>query len=179
MPLAPTVTGTTTTFSAAPLLPSGLTIDASTGVISGTPSYGAPDRDYTITVTEASGSTAAHVHLAVIPVASITRTVVSGTSVYATVTLDATALAFTGTVYAKVADASGTFGQAVSVSASGNDRTLELTSNVAATTGLHSGQATVSLCQDAACATPQAVPSLWSTMGSTSSLQAAASRATT
>ncbi len=36
-PLVPTVTGTTTTFSVAPALPAGLTIDAGTGVISGTP----------------------------------------------------------------------------------------------------------------------------------------------
>src|SRR5947199_9268772 len=43
-PLAPTVTGTATAFSAAPPLPAGLLIDPSTGVISGTPSYGAPHR---------------------------------------------------------------------------------------------------------------------------------------
>ena len=159
-PLAPAVTGAAATFSASPPLPSGLTLDASTGVISGTPGNGAPDRDYTITVTGPGGSSTAHVHLAVVPVASITRTVVSGTSVYASMTLDATVLNLTATVYAKVADASGTFSQAVNVSANGTDRILELTSNVAATTGLHSGQATVSLCQDAACATPQAVSTL-------------------
>jgi hypothetical protein len=159
-PLAPTVTGTATSFSATPALPAGLTIDAGTGTISGTPSSGAPERDYTITVTGPGGSTTAHVHLAVIPVASITRTAVSGTSVYPTVTLDATALGLTGTLYAKVVDAGGTFGPAVNVSANGSSRTLEFTSDRAATTGPRSGQATVSLCQDTACATPQAVPSL-------------------
>jgi len=159
-PLVPTVTGTATTFSAAPALPAGLTIDAGIGVISGTPSSGAPDGDYTITVTGPGGSTAAHVHLAVVPVASITRTAVSGTSVYPTVTLDATALSLTGTLYAKVADPGGTFDQTVNVSANGSSRILEFTSDAAATTGQHSGQATVSLCRDAACATPQTVPSL-------------------
>lgn len=159
-PLVPTVTGTATTFSVAPALPAGLTIDAGTGVISGTPSAAAPETDYTITVTGPNGSTTAHAHLVVVPVASITRTAVSGTSVYPTVTLDATALGLTGTLYAKVTDPDGTFGQAVSVNANGSSRILEFTSNSAATTGLHSGQATVSLCQDAACATPQAVPSL-------------------
>jgi hypothetical protein len=143
-----------------PALPAGLTIDAGTGVVSGTPNSGAPDADYTVTVTGPGGSTAAHVHLAVVPVASIMRTAVSGTSVYPTVTLDATALHLTGTLYAKVADAVGTFGQSVNVSANGSARILEFTSDGAATTGLHSGQASVSLCQDAACATPQAMPSL-------------------
>ena len=91
-PLAPTVKGVASTFSVAPTLPAGLTIDAGTGVISGTPSSGSPDSDYTITVTGPGGSTAAHVHLAVVPVAVVMRTAVLGTSVYPTVTLDATAL---------------------------------------------------------------------------------------
>jgi len=159
-PLVPSVTGTATTFSAAPALPAGIAIDAGTGVISGTPSAGAPGRDYAITVTGPGGSTAAHVQLGVIPVASITRTAVSGTSVYPTVTLDASALSLTGTLYAKVTDSGGTLGQVVNVSADGRSRTLEFTSNGAATTGEHSGQATVSLCLDAACAAAQAVPSL-------------------
>lgn len=159
-PLAPTVTGTPATFSVSPALPAGLTIDAGTGVISGTPSSGAPEGDYTIMVTGPGGLTTTHLHLAVVPVASITRTAVSGTSVYPTVTLDSAALGLTGTLYAKVADAGGTLGQAVNVSATGSSRILEFTSDGAATTGQHSGQATVSLCQDAACATPQAVPSL-------------------
>lgn len=159
-PLAPTVTGAVATFSVAPPLPPGLTIDTSTGVISGTPSSGAPERDYTVTVTGPGGTTTANVHLAIVPVASVVRTAVSGTSVYPTVTLDAAALGLTGTLYAKVANAGGAFGQAVNVRGSGGSRILEFTSNVAATTGQHTGQATVSLCQDAACATPQAVPSL-------------------
>lgn len=159
-PLAPAVTGAAATFSVAPPLPAGLTIDTGTGVISGTPSSGAPERDYTVTVTGPGGTTAANVHLAVVPVASIVRTAVLGTSVYPTVTLDAAALGLTGTLYAKVATSGGAFGQAVNVRASGGSRILEFTSNVAATAGQHAGQATVSLCQDAACATPQAVPSL-------------------
>ena len=77
-PLAPSVTGTATTFSVAPALPAGLTINAGTGVISGTPSSGAPEGDYTIMVTGLGGSTAAHVHLAVVPVANIRRTARAG-----------------------------------------------------------------------------------------------------
>jgi len=159
-PLAPAVTGTAATFNVNPPLPAGLTIDTGTGVISGTPSTGAPERDYTVTVTGPGGTSSANVHLAVVPVANVVRTAVSGTSVYPTVTLDVAALGLTGTLYAKVSDAGGAFGQAVNVRASGGSRILEFTSNAAATTGPHTGQATVSLCRDAACATPQAVPSL-------------------
>ncbi|HEY8977426.1 MAG TPA: putative Ig domain-containing protein, partial [Burkholderiaceae bacterium] len=159
-PLAPTVTGTATGFSVSPALPAGLAMDAATGVISGTPGTGAPTTDYTVTVTGAGGSTTAHVHLDVEPVATVTRSAVTGTSVYPTVTLDATALGLTGTVYAKVADAGGTFGPTVTVSANGSSRVLEFTSIGSVAPGAHTGQATVSLCQDAACSTPQAVPTL-------------------
>ncbi len=159
-PLAPAVTGTATTFSAAPALPAGLALDAATGVISGTPTTGAPDGDYTITIAGPGGSTTAHVHLSIEPVANVTRTAVAGTSVYPTVTLDATALGLTGTLHVAVTDAGGTFAAPVTVSASGTTRVLEFTSAGSAAAGLHTGQAVVSLCQDAACTTPQAVPTL-------------------
>ncbi len=51
-------------------------------------------------------------------------------------------------------------GQVVNVSANGKrNRLLEFTSDRCGDDGQHSGQAAVSLCQDAACATPQATPS--------------------
>ena len=158
--LSPAVTGSATTFSSVPPLPAGLSLDAATGVISGTPTTGAPDRDYAITVAGAGGSTTTHVHFAVEPVAAVTRTVVAGTSIYATVTLDAKALGLTGTLYATLADPAGTFVTPVAVSGSGDTRVLEFSTANIATSGAHAGQAVVSLCQDAACATPQAVPTL-------------------
>jgi hypothetical protein len=159
-PLAPTVTGTATGFSVSPALPAGLAMNASTGVISGTPTAGSPTTDYTVTAMGAGGSTATHVHLVVDPVASVARSAVTGTSVFPTVTLDATALSLTGTVYAKVTDGGGTLGPTVTVTANGSSRVLEFTSIAAVAAGAHTGQATVSLCQDAACTTPQAVPTL-------------------
>jgi len=48
-----------TTFAASPALPAGLTIDAATGVISGTPTTAAPAATFTVTATNPAGSTQA------------------------------------------------------------------------------------------------------------------------
>lgn len=59
-PQTPTVTGNTESLSylVAPMLPSGLSLNASSGLISGTPTATAPLTSYTVTVTDQSGSTA-------------------------------------------------------------------------------------------------------------------------
>ena len=159
-PLAPTVTGSATSFSATPPLPAGLVLDASTGIVSGTPTVGAAPGNYTITVTGPGGSTTSALHFAVEPVATVSRMAVAGTSVYPTVTLDTTALGLTGTLYAKLVDNGGTFGTTVTVNASGSTSVLEFSSVGTATSAVHAGQAVVSLCKDAACTQPQATPTL-------------------
>jgi hypothetical protein len=53
----PTVTGTVTSWSISPILPSGLTFDTSTGVISGTPHVQQTAQQYTITASNSDGST--------------------------------------------------------------------------------------------------------------------------
>ena len=55
----PTVTGTPTSYSIAPALPAGLSLNTTTGVISGTPSATAASATYTVTATNAGGSTTA------------------------------------------------------------------------------------------------------------------------
>ena len=55
--LTPTVTGSVTSYSVSPALPAGLSLNTTTGVISGTPSAAAAQATYTVTATNAGGST--------------------------------------------------------------------------------------------------------------------------
>ena len=53
----PTVSGTVKHFSVSPALPAGVSLDPTTGVISGTPLTAAPEATYTITASNDAGST--------------------------------------------------------------------------------------------------------------------------
>ena len=64
--MTPTVTGTITNYSVSPTLPAGLAIDSTTGVISGTPTAVATSASYTVTASNAGGSTAANVTISVV-----------------------------------------------------------------------------------------------------------------
>jgi Ca2+-binding RTX toxin-like protein len=55
----------TAAFAVTPDLPAGLTIDAATGAIAGTPTAASPDSAYTVTLTDLAGSAAATVNLKV------------------------------------------------------------------------------------------------------------------
>lgn len=67
--LNPTVTGTVTTYSVSPALPTGLAFDTTTGAISGTPTALQPATTYAITATNAGGFTTATFVVTVIDVA--------------------------------------------------------------------------------------------------------------
>ncbi|MCP5499418.1 MAG: putative Ig domain-containing protein [Leptospiraceae bacterium] len=56
--LSPTVTGTVSSYSVSPALPQGLSLNVSTGVISGTPELASASNTYTVTAANPSGSTA-------------------------------------------------------------------------------------------------------------------------
>ncbi len=62
-PLAPSVTGSVTSWTVVPALPAGLTLDAATGVLSGTPALPSARRVYDVAARNASG--AAHTSVAI------------------------------------------------------------------------------------------------------------------
>ena len=64
--LTPTVTGTVTSYSVSPALPFGLSLDISSGVISGTPLAVSATASYTVTATNGTGSTTATVTIEVV-----------------------------------------------------------------------------------------------------------------
>lgn len=65
VPLNPTVNGNVTSYSVSPSLPSGLTLNTTTGVISGTPTQLSTATNYTITASNNSGSTTFIISIAV------------------------------------------------------------------------------------------------------------------
>jgi len=73
--LTPTVTGSGITYSIDPALPSGLLLSPTTGVISGTPLVASASAAYTVTATNAGGSTTAMLTVAV---AKIDQTITFG-----------------------------------------------------------------------------------------------------
>jgi hypothetical protein len=64
--LTPTITGAQITYSIDPALPAGLSIDPTTGVISGTPSAPAASALYTVTATNTAGNTTTQITVAVV-----------------------------------------------------------------------------------------------------------------
>ena len=62
----PVVTGTVTAYSVAPALPAGLTLNTTTGVISGTPTAVSAAASYTVTAGNSAGSTTASVSITVL-----------------------------------------------------------------------------------------------------------------
>lgn len=152
--LVPTTSGTVTSFSVAPALPTGLVLDATTGAISGTPSVAAAGTDYTITVTGPGGSTTTVVHFLVGPVITLSRMAVAGTSVYTQVTLDAAALGFSGAVYAQAVDPNGMFYSGGAIRYGTGNLVLELLTVNSQSPGIHTGQFAIKLCPDAACTSP-------------------------
>jgi hypothetical protein len=65
-PFPPFVSGTVTGYSVSPALPAGLTLNPTSGVISGTPLAASPDTTYTVTASNAGGSATAFLRFPVL-----------------------------------------------------------------------------------------------------------------
>jgi alpha-tubulin suppressor-like RCC1 family protein len=82
-PDLPTVSGgPVTAWSVNPSLPAGLTLDGTTGAVSGTPTAGAPQMTYTITASNSGGSTTAGLVLTVDAIAPANLTYATNPAVY-------------------------------------------------------------------------------------------------
>ncbi|WP_165420076.1 beta strand repeat-containing protein [Edaphobacter modestus] len=101
----PTVTGTATSYAVSPALPAGLSLNTSTGAISGMPTAAAAQATYTITASNSAGSTSATIQItvssAVVPPSSLVypQTTITAT-VGQAITADTPTLTGTVTSYA-------------------------------------------------------------------------------
>ena len=164
--LTPTVTGTVSAYSVTPPLPAGLTLDTTSGAISGTPTAATPKASYVVKATNNGGSATATLQFAVgsvdvVSESSIKRTVVAGTAVYVDVMIQPRYLQFAGTLFSMASDPNSVFAKPVSVT-NNNDGTftLEFATSTAATAAEYSGAATLKLCSDSDCNNAQPVSSV-------------------
>lgn len=96
--LSATVTGTVSSYSVSPALPAGITINAANGQISGTPTAATAQANYTITASNASGSTTFALSLTVNPAAPAALSYQSPQSYFVGQAITALSPSVTGTV---------------------------------------------------------------------------------
>lgn len=164
-PIAPAVTGAVTRFSVSPALPAGLTLDATTGAIAGTPVAAAAMTTYTVSASNETGSTTFQMAFAVAAVrpstASIARIVSSETAIDVNLTLEPVHFAFSSDLHVNVSDPHSVFARAVALTPDGEGGyTLQLTTHANRAVGRYTGSLTLDLCRDANCDRRQLVGSL-------------------
>lgn len=162
--LTPAVSGTVTQYGVSPALPAGLTLDKTTGQISGTPTAATAASTYTVTAQNTDGTTSFALSITVIAVTTspskVSRMVVASTSAAIGLSVKPQNFAFSGTFSALASDPAGVFMPAVSTVADGSSYSLQLATSPRTPPGHYTGTVAVSLCKDTACATPQPIPSV-------------------
>jgi len=156
-PLTPSVASVVANYAVSPALPLGLSLDGSTGVISGTPTTLTAPANYTITASNAAGSTTFDLSLTIDTLgttpAQISRLAAAGTPV--TIELAVQAQTLTGTVFAAATDFGQVFEPNITVTPTANGYSLRLTLSTSKPAGHHTGSIDISLCADVSCNTPQ------------------------
>jgi hypothetical protein len=104
--LNPTVTGTVTSYSVSPSFPAGISLSASTGVISGTPTAAAAKATYTVTASNSGGSTTFGLQLTVTATIAINPSSNTPTAL-TPVSLAVTGLDFTQPFTVQLANSTG------------------------------------------------------------------------
>ncbi|HTU67182.1 MAG TPA: putative Ig domain-containing protein [Steroidobacteraceae bacterium] len=162
--ITPSVTGTVAGYAVSPALPAGLSLNATSGQISGTPTANSAAATYTVSASNAGGTTTFALSLKVYGVdvqsQSIARFAAQGSPINADVIVRPVNFNV-GTLYATATDASGVILSTVDVIDRGDGTfTLRLSTNPASAPATFAGNVTLNLCKDPACATAQDVPSV-------------------
>jgi hypothetical protein len=163
--LKPTLTGSASAFTTNPALPAGLTLNNTTGIISGTPTKFAATSTYTITAANSAGKTSFGLAIAVdqpsveVLPRSISRLVVTGTSVFVETEIAPVGFTVKGTLYATADDPDHAFDKSVAVTEHDGTYTLGLTTSTLLPAGSYANKVTIELCTNSACSAFQPVKS--------------------
>jgi len=156
-PLSPFVVGVVSSYSVAPALPAGLSLDSGSGVISGTPTASSSSTGYIITASNASGSTTFSLSIAVVTVgvtpAQISRLVAAGTPVVVQLAVQSQSL--TGSLFVNASDASNLFQSTATVTNTSGGYAVALTVSTSIPAGHYTGTVQLALCHDSGCSNPQ------------------------
>lgn len=165
--LRPSVSGSVASYSVSPALPSGVTLDTTTGQISGTPTAAAPRTTHRVTASNGTGAASfdlsIEVHAATVSVlgSGLSRIVTAGTSVAVTVIVRPDNFSFTAPLHARVNDPDGFVTEAVAVAANADGSyALTMTTSSSAPLGHFTIPLALDLCRDANCSARQAAPSV-------------------